>query len=616
VLRLSCWITPQKGPSPNSAIDTTQLSSVHFIVTTQSSKNASLRESLDYEPRLLKFGTSGRRGKIVHLTQLEVYINALAELEYFQSLSPTEGGIRRDDEFFFAYDLRPSSSRFVGKEQSRGGIAQAVERAISDAGMKPVNLGRIPTPALASYALERGKGSIMVTGSHIPFDRNGYKTYSAKGELLKADEAPINTHAERVRARLYGQPYDKSPFDRRGLFKRGREMLSPESDVARNAFVRRYVDFFANSSLCGARILVYQHSAVGRDTLVEILEELGAEAIPAGRVETFVSIDTENIDEECLGTIQTLVDQVSAQRGPIDAIVSTDGDSDRPLVLGLGESGRARFFGGDLLGMIVAEYIEADAVVVPISCNDAVDRGPLSDIVEPKTRIGSPYVVKAMQRALEKGKQAVCGWEANGGFFTASAIEVGGRMLKALPTRDAVLPILGVLFSMLEKRVSMVELFDRLPKRYSRSALLRHLPRDKGRQIVRRFSPASNELGRIVFKTDCTTILDEKGADLPPSALQTQMSQSLRESLATFFPSDLDFGSIVQLDYTDGVRISFSNGDVAHIRPSGNADELRIYATANTQGRADKIAGLGAAEPDGILRRMEKLVSHSSEEKD
>ncbi len=590
--------------------------SFRFSMPTPSNSNASLRESLDYEPRLLKFGTSGRRGEVVHLTQLEVYINALAELQYLQSRCPAEGGIRRGDEFFFAYDLRPSSSGFVGQGQDRGGLAQAVERAINDAGMQPVNLGTIPTPALASYALERGQGSIMVTGSHIPFDRNGYKTYSATGELLKTDEAPINTHSEQVRARLYDQPYEESPFDRRGLFKLGHETLSPERDVAAIAYVRRYVDFFSDRSLRGLRILVYQHSAVGRDLLVEILQRLGAEAVPAGRVETFAPIDTENIDEEFLGAIQTLVDRVSAQHGSIDAIVSTDGDSDRPLVLGIDEAGRVRFFGGDLLGMLVAEYIRAGAVVVPISCNDAVDRGPLADLVEPKTRIGSPYIVAAMQRALEKGRQAVCGWEANGGFFTASDIESGGRVLKTLPTRDAMLPILGVLFSMREKQVSLTELFDLLPKRFSRSALLRDFPIDKGRQIVRRFSPTSNALRRIVFQADGIAFLDDEGAELPASAPQTQMARSLRESLTMFFPADLGFGSVVQLDYTDGVRISFSNGDVAHIRPSGNADELRIYAVANTQERADQIAGLGVAAPDGILRRMEKALSHSSEGQD
>jgi len=52
----------------------------------------------------------------------------------------------------------------------------------------------------------------------------------------------------------------------------------------------------------------------------------------------------------------------------------------------------------------------------------------------------------------------------------------------------------------------------------------------------------------------------------------------------------------------------FTNGDVAHVRPSGNADELRIYAVADTQDRADEIAAMGIEEPAGILRRMEKAV--------
>ena len=125
------------------------------------------RASLDYEPQGLKFGTSGRRGEVVHLTQLEIYLNALAELEYLQSLPSGEGGIVRGDEFFYAFDLRPSSSRFVPEQQGRGGLAQAIERAIFDAGMKPVNLGPILTPALAFFALQHGKGSMMITGSQF-----------------------------------------------------------------------------------------------------------------------------------------------------------------------------------------------------------------------------------------------------------------------------------------------------------------------------------------------------------------------------------------------------------------------------------------------------------------
>jgi len=45
------------------------------------------------------------------------------------------------------------------------------------------------------------------------------------------------------------------------------------------------------------------------------------------------------------------------------------------------------------------------------------------------------------------------------------------------------------------------------------------------------------------------------------------------------------------------------------VRPSGNADELRIYAVADTQARADEIARLGVAEPDGILRKLERQAT-------
>src|SRR5271156_1992689 len=295
----------------------------------------SLRSRLNYEPQELGFGTSGRRGKVVDLTQLEIYLNALAELEYLQSLPLAEGGIRRGEDFYFAYDLRPSSSEFVAQEEGRGEIAQAIVQAISDTGLQAVNLGRIPTPALASFALSRNKGSIMVTGSHIPFERNGYKTNSSQGELLKEQEAPINEQVRKVRKRLYEQHWGQSLFDQRGMLKCGNQELPAEHGAARAAYIERFTNFFHGSTLQGKRILVYQHSAVGRDLLVEILERLGAEVVKGGRSDTFVPIDTENIDAAQLGVIQALADEATANSGPLHAVISIDGDSDRPLVLGI-----------------------------------------------------------------------------------------------------------------------------------------------------------------------------------------------------------------------------------------------------------------------------------------
>jgi phosphomannomutase len=493
-----------------------------------------LKSHLTFEPPELRFGTSGRRGLITDLTQLEVYINALAELEYLN-----DPGV----EVYFACDLRPSSPR----------LAEAIVQAIHDAGKRPVNLGFIPTPALTAYALRRGCGSIMVTGSHIPFDRNGYKTNSARGELLKEQEGPIGEQVRAVRKRVYAQNFHTSPFDQSGSLRKPPRMPAVDQGGAAE-YLERYTRFFPPRILTGMRLLVYQHSAVGRDLLVEALERLGATVTPAGRSGTFVPIDTENIDAEQLATIRDLV----AGRD-FDAVVSTDGDSDRPLLLGLDHED-LRFFGGDLLGMIVAQYLGADAVVVPVSCNDAIDLSPLARVLEPKTRIGSPYVIAGMIAAAGKGRSAVCGWEANGGFLTGSDITREGRTLPALPTRDAFLPLLAVLASAQDRGVNVCRLFDELPRRFGRAGLLKNFPRSAG----------------------------------------LRLTEALSADPTRFFTD------VAAVDRTDGPRITFRNGEVIHIRPSGNADELRIYAVADTPERAGAMVAEGLAEPGGLLRRLER----------
>ncbi len=568
-----------------------------------------LRSRLAEEPEALQFGTSGRRGLLVHLSQLEVFVNALAELEYLQTLPPADGGIVPGDPFYFAYDLRPSSTRFMDQTPRRGELAQAIEAAIREAGMQPVNLGAIPTPALTSYAIGKGKGSIMVTGSHIPFDRNGYKTNTACGELLKQHEGPINERVRAVRERIYRQPFEASLFDAHGLFKDGHRELSPNSDAARSAYLARYVSFFGADALAGMRVLVYQHSAVGRDLLADILRGVGAEVFAAGRSETFVPIDTENIGADQLATIQHMFDEAVSTHGRIDAVVSTDGDSDRPLILGIDADGkRLRFFGGDLVGMVTAEFLGADAAVVPISCNDAIDRGALAAITEPKTRIGSPFVIAGMEIARARGRRTICGWEANGGFLTGSDIVRNGRHLAALPTRDAVLPILSVLVAARAAGTSLIELFDRLPQRYSRAALLKDFPRPVGLAIVQRFSPKRPGIDAVSYTGEGVLVQASGGKPVLASAEDAAGFAAICEELGAFFNASEGFAAIRGINFVDGVRILFDDGDVAHLRPSGNADELRIYAVSSTQRRADSIAARAVKEPAGILRRIERAV--------
>ncbi len=537
-----------------------------------------LKDRLAYDPAELRFGTSGRRGRVVDLTQLEIFMNVRAELEFLKSLPKERGGIETGEDVFIASDLRPSSVRLVEEQGGRGEIVQAVCEAVRASGLTPVFEGFLPTPALAYYGFGRRRASIMVTGSHIPFDRNGYKLNTSIGELLKEHEAPVQEHAARVRAAVYGERFEDSRFNERGMLKEGSLPLPEESHEAREAYRRRYLDFFRGQPLRGQRVIVYQHSAVGRELLAEVLEALGADVIRAGRSETFVPIDTENISDELLARLEELAREAESQGGPVTAIVSTDGDSDRPLFVSV-RGGRARFHPGDLLGLLVALEMEADAVVVPVSANDAIDRSPLAAALEPKTRIGSPHVIAGMQRAAAKGRRRVVGWEANGGFLTGSPIEREGALLDALPTRDAFLPILTVLAAAARRRVAPADLFDRLPRRFGRSALLREFPREKAQRILERLTPQASD-----------------GSDLP----------GVVTLIGHYFRPEDGFGAVEKLDATDGLRIWFSNGEIAHLRPSGNADEFRIYAVADTQERADAIAALGVREPEGILRRLER----------
>lgn len=496
-------------------------------------------------PMALAFGTSGLRGLVTDITDLEAYINTRGFLAFVGA---------RDGVVALAGDLRPSTDR----------IMMAVARAIEDAGCSVDFLGKIPTPALTYCALERSQPSVMVTGSHIPFDRNGIKFGKPGGEVLKEDEAGILEAVAKVREVEYCRNREESLFNDDGMLNRA-SPLPPVNDDGSDLYIQRYLDFFPTNGLRGKRIVVFEHSAVGRGLLVEILTRLGARVIPTRRSDTFIPIDTEDITAERLAELQEMADAAGGSDAP-DAIVSTDGDSDRPLVAGVDASGRVRFFSGDLLGIIVAKYLGADAVAIPISANDAIDI-ELDNVT--KTKIGSPYVVKAMQEA--EGDNVV-GWEANGGFLTGSLIEKDGRTLGPLPTRDAVLPILCALYASVEKECTLTELFAELPPRFSKAGLIDDFPRKTSLDIMRRYTPGDF------------------------AAIATELSR--------FFTPALGFDAITNINTIDGLRIFFANGDIAHIRPSGNAPQLRIYAVANTEARAEEIVARALREPDGILRAL------------
>lgn len=171
--------------------------------------------------------------------------------------------------------------------------------------------------------------------------------------------------------------------------------------------------------------------------LVELFESLGATVVRVDRSPTFIPIDTENVTPDNQRYFKSLAQKYLQSF----AIISADGDADRPFVVD--ETGT--FHRGDVLSAVVADFLQAKVAADPISANDAI-ASYLSqqEIALTHTKIGSPYVITAMDEATGKNLSPVVGWEVNGGFLTGSNIKINNSELSALPTRDAFLPIICV----------------------------------------------------------------------------------------------------------------------------------------------------------------------------
>jgi phosphomannomutase len=316
--------------------------------------------------------------------------------------------------------------------------------------------------------------------------------------------------------------------------------LAAPDELACEMYVRRYLDFFGAGALKDLRVAVYEHSSVGRDVLRSILEGLGAQVISLGRTDTFVPIDTEAVRPQDVAQARQW-----AQEHSFDAIVSTDGDADRPLV---GDE-QGQWLRGDVVGILCAQYLQAQVVVTPVSSNTATEKcGSFTEVV--RTRIGSPYVIAGMEDALSQGDKVVVGYEANGGFLLGSEVVQNGRRLAALPTRDAVLPILTLLCTARDRGYKLSQLTGDLPARYTASDRLQNFATDKSRALIHQLVAA------------------------PDLLAQTLAPQS---------------GEVLGTDQIDGLRATFQSGDIVHLRPSGNAPELRCYAESDSAERANML---------------------------
>lgn len=463
----------------------------------------------------MNFGTSGLRGLVTDLLGRTSTIYAEAFARHLLEI----GAVRLGDPVLIGRDFRASSPE----------IAASAMGALERSGLVPVDCGAIPTPALAFYGLKLGSASLMVTGSHIPDDRNGIKFYRPDGEIDKRDEKRISA----IAADINRYPVNLAP----GVGQN-------KSGEAETLFLARNKLLLPPSALSGLRIGVYQHSTVARDLLVEVLKHYGAEVVELGRSTCFVPVDTEAVSNETVALLKRWAIEHS-----LNAIVSADGDGDRPLVATeTGEPVR-----GDLLGIVAAEFLGAKTIVTPVTSNSGIEAAGNSSVI--RTKVGSPYVIAGMLEALRNGKDGVMGFEANGGLLVGSKFELGGRVIDALPTRDSFLPILSILFLAASKSVSLSNITKSFGLPFAASGRLEAFPVEASAALMTQLRLSTNHLGMF-----------------------------LRSIGKVGYTSDVD-----------GLRVTFRDDRVVHFRPSGNAPEMRCYVEAESERSASDLLGQSLA---------------------
>ncbi|MBC2775803.1 phosphomannomutase [Rhizobium sp. AQ_MP] len=467
----------------------------------------------------MKFGTSGLRGLVSDLLGPDTARYAMAFGGYLLSTKQARLGSK----IYVGGDLRLSTPQ----------IMVTCMNALEKVGLSPVDCGFLPTPALALHAMSNKAACLMVTGSHIPADRNGIKFYTPHGEITKADEGAITALAlDRLT-----EVQDISPA-RRFDVEQDAELL----------FLERNKMLLPEKALTKLRIGVYQHSTVARDTLVSVLKYHGADVIPLGRSNEFIPVDTEAVPESLVKLFKHWADMHH-----LDAIVSADGDGDRPLVTD--ENGDV--VRGDALGVLVARFLSADVVATPVTSSSGVETSGRYRVI--RTKVGSPYVIEGMAGACEASSHSVMGFEANGGVLLASTIDCIGRVLQPLPTRDSFLPILVALHTAASqrKRLSLVVSALKLP--VALSDRIESFPIEESAALMTRLRAGPDQLAEF----------------LEP------------------------IGRITHVSDVDGLRITVNAGEVVHIRPSGNAPEMRCCVEAENRGRAEAL----------LLRVMELIAA-------
>jgi phosphoglucosamine mutase len=339
----------------------------------------------------LKFGTDGVRGAAAELTD-----------ELVASLGRAAARVLQGGTFLVGRDTRVSGPT----------VFAALAAGLMAEGADVVDLGVVPTPAVAAASAERGLPGAVISASHNPYTDNGVKFFAAGGRKL-SDEVE-----ERLEA-LIGEPPTGAAL--------GRLLVEPESTAV---YEGRLLASLDGRRLDRLHVVLDCANGAASSVAPDAFRDAGA------RVDVIHDApDGTNINAGCGSTHPQDLQAAVVERGA-DVGLAFDGDADRVLAV----DATGALVDGDHVMAVCAIDMHAEGrltdatVVVTVMTNlgfrlAMAERG----ITVVETQVGDRYVLEA----LEEGKWSL-GGEQSGHVIFRDLATTGDGLLTGLQLLDAV----------------------------------------------------------------------------------------------------------------------------------------------------------------------------------
>lgn len=386
---------------------------------------------------MLRFGTDGIRGRANDELSVELALAlgraaARVLVHPFGGKSPTKWvDVGRDD--VEARDrVRMSRPVFlVGRDTRRSGpmLQGALCAGLAAEGVDVIDLGVLPTPAVAAASAAHQAPAAVISASHNPYWDNGIKFFLAGGMKLP-DE--VEERLEVELARLTGSalaPEDPTP-------DAGPVALPEPGSIgdlpsALDEYIDQVVASLEGRALEGLKVVLDCANGAACRTAATVFRRAGAQVLEI----LGDSPDGTNINRDCGSTHPGRLAQAVLDRGA-DLGLAFDGDADRVIAV----AGTGELVDGDrLLAMFATDLAErgmlnGGTVVVTVMSNIGFHRAMgRAGVAVHTVAVGDRYVLEALD-----ANGWSLGGEQSGHIVFRSLATTGDGVLSGLLLADLV----------------------------------------------------------------------------------------------------------------------------------------------------------------------------------